>query len=285
MGKIALITDSCTDVPATFVAEHHIYVAPLNINYTDVSYRDGVDIQPEEVYQRFAQEIPKTSLPSMAEMHRCFEGAIEDGCTQALVITISSGLSGTLDAMRIAASSFPQLTVEFVDTKNIGFGAGFTVRYAAELLADGLTLSQVAEKSRAIVKRTSVFFVVDSLEYLYAGGRIGKATYRLGTILNLRPIITCSKDEGVYITVGKVRGRKASLRKAVELAQKAVGESRSYYVGIAHGDAAEEAEEMAAHIPEEFPYAINHVQPSQISPALVVHTGPGLLGLGVQVLD
>lgn len=285
MQKIALITDSCTDVSADFAAEHHIYIAPLTINYTDASYRDGIDIYPEEVYRRFEEEIPKTSLPSMTEMHRCFEEAIRDGCTQALVVTISSGLSGTLDAMRIAASGFPQLTVEFVDTKNIGFGAGLTVMYAAELLSDGLTLSEVAEKSRAIAQKTYVFFVVDSLEYLYAGGRIGKATYRLGTILDLRPVITCDKETGVYITVGKARGRKASLKKAMELAQKAVGDSHRYRIGIAHGAAFEEAQEMAAHIPEDLPYAVNHVQPGQISPALVVHTGPGLLGLGVQVLD
>lgn len=283
--KIGLITDSGSDVPADMIDRYHIYVAPLTINYTDSSYRDGIDIQPEEIYRRFGQEIPKTSMPSMKEMHRCFERAIEDGCTQALVVTISSGLSGTLDAMRIAASSFPQLAVEFVDSKSIGFVAGFAVIYAAELLDEGLTLRQVAQKCRQTVEKTHVFFIVDSLEYLYAGGRIGKTTYRLGTILNLRPIITCDKEKGVYITVAKVRGRKASIRKAVELAQKAVGKSRRYRVGIAHGDALEEAKQITACIPEDFPYAIGRVEPSHISPALVVHTGPGLLGIGVQVLD
>lgn len=282
--KIAIITDSGADVPAEIAEKFHILTAPLLIEYKAGTFKDRVTITPDEIYARFEEEIPKTSLPQPSDMTALFEQVIAEGCTHVICATISSGLSGTHNAMSLVAKEFPQLTVAMIDTKNIGIGAGLSVIYAAELREQGLPFAEIIAKTEKIVSKTHLYFCVNTLEYLYAGGRIGLATYKLGTILNLRPVITCN-SEGVYVTVAKARGRKASLRKAVELTQKDAAGSKRYRVAVAHGDALMEAEEIAAHAQIDFPYNIEPVRVGQVSPALVVHTGPGLIGIGVQVLD
>ncbi|MEG1098161.1 MAG: DegV family protein [Raoultibacter sp.] len=281
--KIALITDSCTDVPAELAQRFHILTAPLTINYKDASYRDRVEISPEEVYARFSEEIPKTSLPVPADINALFEQAISEGCTHAVVVTISSGLSGTFDIMRHLAATFPTLETAVIDTKSIGFGAGISVCAAGEYIEAGLPFEEVVAKTQAIVKKTHVFFCVDTLEYLYAGGRINKATYQLGSMLDLRPILTCD-DSGVYVPAGKARGRKGSLKKTLTLAQASLQGSQRYRVAVVHGDAQEEADAIVKNIRATFPNA-TEVYTEQISPALVVHTGRGLIGIGAQALD
>lgn len=283
--KIAILTDSCTDVPAAFAEGRPLYTAPLTINYADgTTKRDRVDITPQEVYDGLEHEIPKTSLPLPADIEALFEQIEAAGFTHVIVVTIASGLSGTHNVMQHIAVAHPSLTCEFVDTKSIGLGAGLSVMAACEAVEAGMGFAQAVEATRRAAENTEVFFVVDTLEYLYAGGRIGKATYQLGSMLNLRPIITCEPESGSYVTAAKARGRKASLKKALELAAKAAGDSRCR-VGVVNGAAAEEAEALVARVPEVISHVEGPVLSGQISPALVVHTGPGLIGVGIQRLD
>lgn len=287
--RIALITDSCADVPAEEVKAKGIIVVPLAINYSDASYRDGVDITPDEVYARFAEEIPKTSLPAPAEVAAAFDGAIVAGATHILAVTIASGLSGTHDLMRSVAAGYAGVTCEVVDTKSIGLGAGISVLAAAELIERGLEFSEVLEGVHAAIRDTSVFFCVDTLEYLYKGGRIGKVTYSVGSAFDIRPVVTCEREAGIYVTAGKAHGRKASLKKVKSLALKALeqvrGDSdRRYRFAVVHGGAEAEARALYDEIAAACPEADRPIF-GQITPALVVHTGPGLIGVGVQVLD
>lgn len=289
--RIALITDSCADVPPAIAAEYGICVIPLSINYSDRTYRDGVDIAPEEVYARFAEEVPKTSLPAPAEVAEAFDAAVAAGCTHALAVTIASGLSGTHDLIRSVAAGYAGLTSEVVDTKSIGLGAGLSVIAAAECIAQGLTFEETLAKVASVVESTSVFFCVDTLEYLYKGGRIGKVTYSVGSAFDIRPVITCEREAGSYVTAAKAHGRKASLKKAKSLALKALeeagaasGSGKRYRFGVVHGDAEEEARALYEAMCEACPDAVDGFF-GQITPALVVHTGPGLIGVGVQVLD
>lgn len=282
--KIAIITDSGTNVPPEFAKEYDILVAPLLIVYKNETFKDHVTITPSEVYARLEQEVPKTALPEPADMAAIFEKAIADGCTHAICVTISSGLSGTYEAMELVAKEYPQLTIALIDTKNISIGAGLSVMHAARLRAEGLNFDEIVAQTRSNIPKSKIFFCVDTLDYLYQGGRIGLATYKLGSILKLHPVITCN-EEGVYVTAAKVRGRKASLRKAVELTQSWVGDSRKYRLVVAQGDAVAEADEMAAQEKVDFPYNVEPVKVVQVSPALIVHTGPGLIGVGAQILD
>lgn len=284
LQKIAVLTDSCADVPADIVEKYGIYVAPLHINYKDVSYRDRVDIQPDEVYARFEEEIPKTSTPTPAEVSAKLDEIAAAGFTHAVIVSISSGLSGTYNLMQTLAAGREDLKVGVVDTKNIGLGAGFSVIAAAELVAKGLPFEEIMQRMEKVVEQTKVLFCVDTLEYLYAGGRIGRVTYSLGSKLDIRPVITCSDDDGVYVTLAKSHGRKGSLKKTYNLAMKRLEGAKDFRLCVVHGGAEKEALDLVEKFKKGLPDA-KEILFEQISPALVVHTGPGLIGIGTQVMD
>lgn len=282
--RIAIITDTCCDVPQHYADNHPIYTIPLTINYSDGSYLDRVNITPIEVYDRFETEIPTTSTPSPGRIHTAFEQAANDGYTHILAVTISSGLSSTHDLIRSVAAQFPQLKTEIIDTLNIGIGAGMSVIYATELMDAGVSFKELVTRTRAIVPETRIFFVPDTLEYLYKGGRISKAVYSLGSVLNLRPIFTCD-EHGKYAVVAKARGRKKSIAKAIDLCQKQIAPDKPYRFVVAEGMAEAELAQVLEDAPKNFPDAVQVINAKQISPALVVHTGPGLIGFVIQRLD
>lgn len=282
-NKVVILVDSGTDVPQELIEKYQMYVIPLKIIYKDRVYTDKVDITPEEIYQRLPQEIPGTSLPDGETITKIFEQIKQDGYEKILAVTISSGLSGTYNIVRLIAQQQEELEAYVLDTKNIGIGAGFSAIQAAKWLEEGMEWSLLIERLNELVKQTKVFFNVATLEYLQKGGRIGLVASILGTALKLNPIISCN-DEGIYYTVGKARGRKKSLDRTVSYVKERVGTAKVFNLAVAHGDAKEEATEMMARLKEEFPQA-QQIYFGQISPALVVHTGPGLLGVGVQVLE
>jgi DegV family protein with EDD domain len=281
--KIALIVDSCTDVIPQYVQRFKMYTVPLLINYREGSYRDKIDITPDEVYSRFATEIPKTSLPSPSAIREVFDQAIADGCNKAVVVSISSGLSGTFETMQMVAKQTPELECEVIDTKNIAIGAGFTAIQAGELIEQGVPFAKLRQHLTRFVANTKIFFCVDTLEYLKAGGRIGEVTYRVGNLLDMHPIISCN-DKGVYYTAKMARGRRHSIKKLVDLARKFSEGFARYNIAVMHADAHDEAEGILAQLREHFPRT-QAVLRGQISPALIVHTGPGLVGIGVQGLS
>lgn len=284
MNHIAILTDSCADVPQHILEKYdNIFVVPLIVNYSYGQFRDKIDIQPDEIYQNFEKEIPKTSLPSGEEISKYMKSMVDAGYTDVLVVTISSGLSGTFNFMKIVSAEFSELNFKFIDTKNIGIGAGIAVVHAAELIEAGMAFDQVAENVLAVTKRTSVYFCVKTLEYLRKGGRIGLVSSTLGTMLGIIPIISCSK-EGVYYTVKKLRGRQKALTEAWNMVVEKAKSAKKYRIAIAHGGAAQEAAQLLEMMKQALPVNCE-IYTGQISPALVVHTGPGLIGVGIQVIE
>lgn len=282
--KIAIITDSGTDVPKKYVDKYNMYVVPLIVNYNNKSYKDVVDIDIDTICDRLKEEIPTTSLPSIDDIMETFEKVISDGYDKAIVITISSGLSGTYNAMRIASESFEgRLETMLIDTKNIDIGAGFSAIRAGELIEQGCSFDKIKEKLDDAIKNTKVYFCVKTLEYLRKGGRIGLVASVVGTALDLKPVMSCNED-GVYYVVSKARGRKKSLKKALSEAIDYSKKYNKYNVAVVNVQAEDEAKEIENSIKKEFPN-VENVFVGSISPTLAVHTGPGLIGVGVQKID
>ncbi|MBP2098995.1 DegV family protein [Enterococcus rivorum] len=281
--KIALLVDSGTDVPQEIIEKYGIYMIPLQIIYKDHIYTDKVDITPEEVYERLPQEIPSTSLPDGETITKIFEKIKKDGYEKVLAVTISSGLSGTYNVIRLIGEQFEGLETYVLDTKNIGIVSGLQAIDAAKMIEADMGWEEIKTTLLERVPKTKIFFNVATLEYLQKGGRIGLVASILGNALKLNPIISCN-GEGVYYTVAKARGRKKSLEKTFELIKQFVGNHQKINLAVAHGQAKEEAEAFLLKLKEEFPNAEN-IYFGTISPALVVHTGPGLLGFGIQLLD
>ncbi|MDA9470025.1 DegV family protein [Enterococcus sp. 5H] len=281
--KIALLVDSGTDVPQELIEQYGMYMIPLQIIYKDRIYTDKVDITPEEVYERLPIEIPSTSLPDGETITKIFEKIKNDGYEKVLAVTISSGLSGTYNVVRLIAEEVEGLDTFVLDTKNIGIGSGLQAIEAAKLIEAGLSWEEIKTTLTNNVAKAKVFFNVATLEYLQKGGRIGLVASILGNALKLNPIISCN-EEGVYHTVAKARGRKKSLEKTFELVKSFVGDHKKFALAVAQGQALEEAETFFERLKEQFPQ-VEKIYFGTISPALVVHTGPGLLGIGIQILD
>jgi DegV family protein with EDD domain len=280
--KIAILVDSCSDVPEEHRCKYHMYVVPMTIIYKDAEYRDRVDIRPEDVYARFSQEIPSTSLPSPSTVAETFRQIKADGYEKVIAVVISSGLSGTYEMIRSFGPAPEGLETCYVDTKNIGIGSGFSAIRAGELIEKGLSFAEVCREVESVARRTKLFFCVSTLEYLVKGGRIGLVAGMVGTLLDLKPVISCNED-GVYYTVAKTRGRKKSLRLALQKAIEFAAGAGEYSVTVMHGAAVQEADELFAAVKAELPDFHLAIQ-GQITPVLVVHTGPGLIGIGVQRL-
>ena len=282
-NSIAVLADSCNDIPQELLEKYQIYTLPLMINYKDASYRDRVDITPEQVEERLQEEIPKTSLPLPETIVETFAKIKADGFDQVIVSAISSGLSGTYQTIKLLAEDIPDMRIAVIDTLNIAIASGFVALYAAEQIEAGLPFDEVVTKTQAAVKKSTILFGVGTLEYLMKGGRIGKVSGILGSALNIKPIISCNED-GIYYTVAKVRGRKQSIQKLIDMTREKLGQHKNYYLSICHGDDYEEMLLMKEQLKDLVAGAKIYAE-GQISPVLGVHTGPGLLGVGIMVLE
>lgn len=280
--KIAILVDSGTDVPRDYVEKYPIYVAPLKIIYKNEEFNDRLDISPQDVYARLEQEVPRTSLPDSDFVKSLMDQIIQDGFDTVLVITISSGLSGTFNMLRLMSEDYQGLTFHFVDTRNIGIGAGLQAMLAAQLVAKGEGAASIAEKLEVSIKNSRTYFCLDTLEYLIKGGRIGKVMAVVGTLLRIRPVISCN-EEGIYVTVAKTRGTAQAIEKAISLAVQQAASQVKFAISVAHGSAVERAESVMRIVKERLPNAAEYIM-TDISPALSVHTGPGLIGIAVQAL-
>lgn len=282
-NKIAIVVDSCIDVPKAIRDQYNIYLIPVKIIYKDREYADGVDISADEVYSRLAEELPTTSLPSALEVTALFDQIREDGYEKVLVVTLSSGLSGTNNLVHMVAEDYNGLDIAIIDTLNIAIAAGFNAIQAARYVEAGMGFEELKKTVQNNIFNAKVFFCVDTLEYLQKGGRIGLVASILGTALKLKPIISCN-EEGVYYNVAKIRGRKQSIQKVLELATSYAATGKRYSLALCHGGAAEEALAVKEELLQRLPNAEVFVE-GQISPSLGVHTGPGLIGIAVQILE
>lgn len=283
--KIAILIDSGTDVPPELVQKYHMFVAPLKIIFRDGEYADGIDLTAAELYQRLPLEIPKTSLPSAETVLQILDQIRSEGYNKVLTVTISSGLSGTNNMLKLLAANIKDLDMYVYDTKNIAIGSGFSAIQAAEYIAGGMDWQTLKLILDAQTGKSKVFFCLDTLEYLQKGGRIGMVTAMLGTALNLKPVISCN-PEGIYYTMAKVRGRQQSLKKIIDLAVKFAGKSTKYNLAlIGSGQLGlQDAASIRDEVLQKLPYR-NLLIEGELGCCLGVHVGPGLVGVGVQILD
>ena len=280
-AKIAIICDSGTDVPTWFAKEHDVRIVPLGITYSDgITLRAGVDITESEVVARFAQEIPTTSLPSPQDIRDAFDQARADGYERAVMVTISSGLSSTNQTSHLIASQLEDFPVIVIDTLSIGVAAGLVVMAAAEMVESGVPFETLEDKLNLLSKFTKVFFCVKDLKYLRKGGRIDALTYRIGSVLNIKPIIWCD-EVGYYRTYRKGRGWERTLKQEFKCIQEFAEQNVRSRLAVACTDASKCFEMVEGWMREGVPNIVEIVR-AGISPALLVLTGPELVGMAVQ---
>lgn len=278
--RIAILTDTGTNVPADFAATHDVRNVSLVVNYSDGSFRSGVDITTDEVINRFETEIPTTSLPSPSDIQAALEAARADGYERAVFVTISSGLSATNQTVELVASQMEGFPVTVVDTKSIGVAAGLVVMAATEMVEAGVPFDELGPRLADLSEHTRVYFTVRELKYLRHGGRINEATYRLGSALNIKPVFFCD-EQGKYATVKKARGWEKALSAELSFVQEQAKRYEKVICAVCCTKAEDRLEELSERIRETIPNVADVVT-SGISPDLIVHTGASLVGMAVQ---
>lgn len=286
MEKIAIITDACSDLTQEEMKEYGIFVLPILIQCGDKEYQDGITISVEEVYEMQKTQVLKTASPAGGYIVNLFEQLVEEGYTHAIATLLSGGLSGTVNQVRLIASEIENIEIEVYDSKIAAVGNGAISMTLAEYRNQGLSFNELKDKAEKLIENTTVFFSIDTLEYLQKGGRIGKASAFLGNTLKLKPIMSISKEAGDIVVPAKVRGNKKVPGKLVELVSEIIDNNpgRKFKLVVADGANREGRDKIEAELLEKYPNYIVCYE-SKIGAALSCYLGPGLLGAGVQFID
>ena len=277
LEKIALITDTTSDLSEDIIKKYNIKLMSFRIIYKDREYRDRIEISPEEVYENLEKEIPTSSMPSMDDMESLFDSLEEEGYTHAIAVVLSTGLSGIYNGLKVVSENHPKITTHIFDSKSISLGEGVIVEECGRLIEEGKSFDEIVSCIPSIRKRVNLFFVAGTLEYLKKGGRIGKVSGTIGELLNIKPIVSVDVNDGKYYTYDKVRGRKQSLNRIIDIGNKILNEKKCRIYGL-HGYSLEDSkkvfEELSKH-----PNVVEASFQGCISPVSGVHSGPGLVGL------
>lgn len=282
MEKIAIITDSASDVSVELLKEYNITLLPFRVFYKDKEYADRIELTPDMMYERLEEEIPKTSLPSTELIISTLDRLAEEGYTHAIFITISAALSGTFNAIRLICDDYEKLETFVFDSMTLTMAEGAMVLEAAKLAKQGKSFKEICEILPAYRDKIDLFFTIDTLEYLQKGGRIGRVAGAVGQLLNLKPIITVA-DDGKYSVSAKARGSKQAISKLENIC-KGYLEKSKYKIWVLEGHAKEKAHALVEEI-NKMPNVVECIYAGTIGPALGVNTGPGLVGFALERVD
>ena len=282
MEKIAIITDSASDVSVELLKEYNITLLPFRVFYKDKEYADRIELTPDMMYERLEEEIPKTSLPSTELIISTLDRLAEEGYTHAIFITISSALSGTFNAIRLICDDYEKLETFVFDSMTLTMAEGAMVLEAAKLAQQGKSFKEICEILPTYRDKIDLFFTIDTLEYLQKGGRIGRVAGAVGQLLNLKPIITVA-DDGKYTVSAKARGSKQAISKLENIC-KGYLEKSKYKIWVLEGHAKEKVHALVEEI-NKMPNVVECTYAGTIGPALGVNTGPGLVGFALESVD
>ncbi|MEW6457866.1 MAG: DegV family protein [Bacillota bacterium] len=273
MKSVHIVTDSTADIPAELAERHEITVVPLKVIFSDEEfYRDGIDLTPEQFFVRLAELPASTSQPSPAEFLDVYRPLAEQG-RDIISVHISAALSGTVHSAQAARALLPDASVEVIDSKVTSIPLGMAVLAAARAAQAGLGRAEILELLNSILDSTGVYFMVDTLEYLQRGGRIGRAQGLLGTLLNIKPILMLK--DGLVTPLDKVRGRAKGLERLAGVLEEAARQGPIKY-GITHGN----TPELFARLEEKLTTRVGFAPDlsCRVGGVIGAHVGPSVIG-------
>jgi DegV family protein with EDD domain len=278
MVKVAIVTDSTAYIPKDYLERYNITVVPQVLIWGDQMYEDGVTIQPDDFYQRLntARVMPTTSQVSIINMQNAFSKLLEQGY-DVLGVFLSAKLSGTFQSAhqgRDALSSGKD-KIAIMDSNTVAMAMGFQVLAAARAASQGASSIECQALVKTASACTGVYFVVDTLEFLHRGGRIGGAQRLLGTALNLKPILAV--QDGKVEAIERIRTKTKAIDRLIEIVgEKTAGKSPVRLASL-HANSASEAKEIL----ERASKIINPIESifTSVSPVVGTHAGPGTVGL------
>lgn len=278
MSAIRIVTDSTSDIPRGIREALGIEMVPLKVHFGEETYLDGITIDSEAFYRKLSEApaLPTTSQPSPMDFLTAYKRLTEEPGTQIISIHLSSALSGTYQSANLAKSMLEEAgaDITLVDSRTASYGIGLLAVAAAQAAREGKSKTEILDLIHKLRTGTSLYFLVDTLEYLHKGGRIGKAGAVLGALLNIKPILAID-PEGEVTSVDKVRGSKRATARIIELLKER--HSGPVRVTVAHASCYAQAEELSARIHEHF--EVEELVYTTIGPVIGAHVGGGTLGV------
>jgi len=277
MSRIAIVTDSTSDIPVDLVKKNSITSVPLSVIFRDATYLDdGKEITIEDFYKKLktAEDLPTTTQPTPKDFVETYTSLLKDH-DSIISIHISKKMSGTINSAELAKQQMPDADINIFDSELVHMPLGFMVLEAAKLAGEGKSRDEILEALKEFKQKIKVLFVPSTLEYLKKGGRIGKAKGLIASLLEIKPILTINAGEvSQFKTTRRWNQAKIELVNSME---PMISEPKNLTVSIGDSDAKEDAEEMAARIKERFdPKEIIRVN---IGAVVGTHLGPGGIGI------
>ena len=274
---LKIVADTTSGLPFELARERGIAIVPQIVIFGEDSYRDNSEIDPETFLQKLKASavLPKTAAPPPSLYYPIFQDAQDKGET-VFVIAPSSDMSGTVRSAQSAAADFPDLTVEIVDTRTITGNAATLALLAAQWAAEDADAESVLARLEAMIANQRTYFLVDTLEYLKKGGRIGGAKALLGELLQVKPILQVK--DGQIQPCAQERTKKRALARLTEIVVEEAGQASEAHLSVMHVGALAEAQALA----EAFAARLGIQTPPiyNLPAAIGVHAGPGVLAIG-----
>lgn len=278
VARVAIVTDSTAHLPEGFADRHAVRVVPLRVLVDGRAVLDGVDIGPAELAEAFAKRLTvTTSRANPDEFIPVYRQLLDDGAAGVVSVHLSRELSGTWDSARLAAVEVDGERVRVVDSRTTVMGLGFAVLRAASAAAGGASVAEVEDVAVRAAAGTRTFFMLETLEYLRRGGRIGAGAALLGTALAVKPLLYV--DNGRIVPLEKVRTTGRAMARLVDVAVDAAG-TAPVQLAVHHLAAPDRAAELANRLDERLPLSPGCVV-SEVGAVIGAHTGPGMLGVVV----
>jgi DegV family protein with EDD domain len=281
---IKILTDSTANVPKSIIDQYGIEVIPTYVHFGATTYLDGVDLTAAEFYEKLvaATELPTTSQISVADFEKVYRKMHEANPDATILsIHVSGALSGTIESARIAAANLPDTKIMIFDTHSLALGHGLIVNEAARLAHEGKPVEDIIKRLEAMRDTTQLYWTMDTLDYLAKSGRIGRGARFLGTMLNMKPILTLK--DGAIEAHERQRSRQRALTSVRELVSKSVqgkadaGIGADVHIGVFHAACEEDAKKLADELRAELNPAVLLV--GDLGPSVGVYGGPGTLGV------
>ena len=274
--KIIVVTDSSASLPDQIMAGLDLRVIPLWLVWDNESFRDGVDIQPQDFYDRLRKSstLPSSTQPSVQEFKDFFNQCKQEADAVVCVLA-SSKISGTVDSALAAKEAMPDFPIRVVDSLFSAMGEGLIAVAAARAAASGNSIDEVVDAAEKMRDAVNLLFVVDTLEYLHKGGRIGGAKRLLGTALNIKPILHF--EGGLIESLSQTRTKKKGVAELLDTAEERLAGKRMPEAAVVHVDCLDEGKALLKMVKDRF--NPDHIYISDVSPVVGTHVGPGGLGL------
>ena len=269
---VRIVTDSTADLNTTQQQSAGLTVVPLNVRFGDQVFKDHIDLSTDEFFSRLkaSPQLPKTSQPSVGAFEEAFRKHREAG-NDVVAVLISSKVSGTFGAAELAAKSVDRDHIEIVDSLTTSMALGFLALEGAKHAKTGASRKEVADRIRSLVPKARVLAAVDTLTYLERGGRIGRARALLGSLLNVKPLITL--QDGEVAPLGRARGRVQAIDKLVSLLQR---DGKLSNLAVLHGSSRSDAERLRDRVSGNYPGM--EIPLAETGAVIGTYTGPGVIG-------